>query len=86
MSIEKSTRIGKVVSDVNDKTIVVAVERIVKHQKYGKYVKRTTKMHAHDPENTAKKGDTVLIKPSRPFSKKKTWILVDVLNPNKAAS
>jgi small subunit ribosomal protein S17 len=70
---------GRVVSDKMDKTITVLVERRVKHPVYGKYITRSSKVHAHDESNTAGIGDTVLVKESRPLSKTKTWTLVEVL-------
>ena len=73
------TETGKVVSDKMDKSIVVLIERRVKHPIYGKYVKRSTKLHAHDETNECKMGDTVTIKESRPYSKKKTWELVNIV-------
>jgi small subunit ribosomal protein S17 len=71
--------VGRVVSNKMHKTIVVEVERKVKHAVYGKYMKRFSKMYAHDDENTCKIGDLVLIKQSRPLSKTKHWVLVQVL-------
>lgn len=71
--------IGKVVSDKMNKTIVVQVERKVKHTLYKKYVKRFSKMYAHDEENTSRMGDIVLIQQSRPLSKTKRWKLVQVI-------
>lgn len=69
---------GKVVSDKMDKTITVLVERRVKHPVYGKYMTRSTKLHAHDENNECKAGDLVTIKETRPYSKSKTWALVKV--------
>jgi small subunit ribosomal protein S17 len=69
---------GRVVSDKMDKTVTVMVERKVKHPLYGKFIKRSTKLHVHDEDNAAKEGDTVVIKESRPFSKTKCWALVEV--------
>ena len=69
------TIIGKVVSDKMDKTITVLVERRVKHELYGKYITRSTKLHAHDENNDCNEGDTVAIVESRPMSKTKTWKL-----------
>jgi len=66
---------GKVVSDKMDKTITVLVERRVKHELYGKYITRSTKLHAHDENNDCNEGDTVAIVESRPMSKTKTWKL-----------
>jgi small subunit ribosomal protein S17 len=72
------TLTGKVVSDKMEKTITVLVERRVKHPLYGKYLTRSTKLHAHDEENQCGFGDIVTIKESRPLSKSKTWTLVGV--------
>ncbi|MDN3700871.1 30S ribosomal protein S17 [Vibrio artabrorum] len=74
---------GRVVSDKMDKSIVVAIERTVKHPIYGKYVKRTTKVHAHDEDNTCSLGDKVEIAECRPLSKTKSWTLVKVLEKAK---
>ena len=71
---------GIVVSDKMDKTITVAVERKVKHPVYGKFVKRTTKVHAHDESNECKAGDTVIVEQCKPMSKSKTWRLVQVVS------
>lgn len=79
----RKTRIGLVVSDKMDKSIVVAVERRVKHPLYGKFVKRTTKFTAHDEENTCGIGDTVLIMETRPLSKTKNWRLVEIIEKAK---
>ena len=70
---------GKVVSDKMDKTITVLVERRVKHQLYGKYITRSTKLHAHDENNACNEGDTVAIVESRPISKTKTWKLQSIV-------
>jgi small subunit ribosomal protein S17 len=70
---------GRVVSDKMDKTITVLVERVVKHPVYGKYIKRSTKMMAHDEQNTCHEGDMVAITSCRPMSKNKTFKLVQVL-------
>lgn len=70
---------GKVVSNKMEKSIVVLVERQVKHPLYGKYVKRSTKIHAHDENNQCNIGDTVRIEETRPISKTKSWALVDVV-------
>lgn len=81
MSEEKRIRTlqGKVVSDKMDKTITVAVERRVKHPVYGKYISRTTKVHAHDENNQCKMGDIVIVRESRPLSKNKSWTLVEIV-------
>ncbi len=73
---KQRTITGKVISAKMDKTITVLVERRVKHPVYGKFMRRSTKLHAHDEENTCKVGDIVSIAESRPFSKTKTWTLV----------
>ena len=75
----KRTLTGKVISDKMDKTITVKVERQVKHPIYGKFIKRSTKVHAHDEANECKIGDTVTVVESRPLSKSKTWQLVEVV-------
>jgi small subunit ribosomal protein S17 len=73
------TQIGKVVSDKMDKTITVLIERKVKHPKYKKFIKRSTKLHVHDEENTCREGDKVVIREGRPLSKTKSWVLHKVL-------
>lgn len=70
---------GKVVSNKMDKTIVVLVERRVKHPKYGKYIMRSSKMHAHDADNQCHLGDLVKIRETRPISKMKTWELLEII-------
>lgn len=75
--------IGEVVSDKMDKTISVVTYRMVKHSKYGKYVKRTSVMKAHDEKNEAKVGDRVKIYESRPLSKTKRWVLGAVVEEAK---
>lgn len=79
----RKTRIGKVVSDKMDKTIVVAVETKVRHPLYGKTVNRTTKFKAHDENNEAKLNDRVLIMETRPLSRDKRWRLVQVVEKAK---
>jgi len=78
---EKTVRTltGRVVSDKMDKTITVLIERRVKHPIYGKYVKRSTKLHAHDENNQCRAGDLVTIRETRPLAKTKAWTLVDVV-------
>jgi small subunit ribosomal protein S17 len=76
--------IGKVVSNKMEKTITVSIERLVKHPTYGKYVRRTTKLMAHDANNECKEGDTVAIKPCRPLSRRKSWMLVRVVERARA--
>ena len=78
---------GVVTSDKADKTITVRIERKVKHPLYGKVMKRATKVHAHDENNSASIGDVVTVKECRPFSKNKTWVLVQenvTANANEA--
>jgi small subunit ribosomal protein S17 len=75
----RKVRIGRVVSDKMDKTIVVAVETYKKHPLYGKRVKYTKKFKAHDERNEAKIGDTVKIMETRPLSKEKRWRLVEIV-------
>ena len=70
---------GKVVSDKMEKSFVVAIERKVKHPLYGKFIRRTTKLHVHDENNEAKLGDVVEIRECRPLSKTKSWTLVRVV-------
>jgi small subunit ribosomal protein S17 len=70
---------GRVVSDKMDKTIAVMVERVVRHETYGKYLRRSTKLLAHDESNTAHEGDTVTITPCRPLSRRKSWRLLAVV-------
>jgi small subunit ribosomal protein S17 len=70
---------GRVVSTKMDKTISVAIERLVKHPQYGKYIRRTTKLLAHDENNECKAGDTVSIAPCRPLSRRKSYMLVRVV-------
>lgn len=71
--------IGRVISNKMDKSITVLIERKVQHAAYGKYVKRTTKLHAHDEQNSCNEGDLVSIEQCRPISKTKAWRLVSVL-------
>ncbi|QOV19772.1 30S ribosomal protein S17 [Blautia liquoris] len=79
----RKTRVGKVVSDKMDKTIVVAIEDHVKHPLYKKIVKKTYKLKAHDENNECKIGDTVKVMETRPLSKDKRWRLVSVLEKAK---
>ena len=79
----RKTRVGKVVSDKMDKTIVVAVENNVKHPVIGKIVKRTYKLKAHDENNTCNIGDTVKVMETRPLSNDKRWRLVEVIERAK---
>jgi small subunit ribosomal protein S17 len=70
---------GRVVSEKMNKTITVLVERMVRHETYGKYLRRSTKLLAHDETNTAHEGDTVTITPCRPLSRRKSWRLLAVV-------
>ena len=79
----RKTRVGKVVSDKMDKTIVVAVVDNVKHPLYNKIIKRTRKLKAHDEENTCKIGDRVRVMETRPLSKDKRWRLVEIIERAK---
>lgn len=79
----RKERIGVVVSNKMGKSIVVAVKRKVKHPIYGKFINRTTKLMAHDEENTCNIGDTVRIAETRPLSKNKTWRLVEIIERAK---
>ena len=75
----RKERIGVVASNKMDKSIVVAIERKVKHALYGKFVKKTSRFVAHDEENTCNEGDTVKIMETRPLSKSKNWRLVEII-------
>jgi len=82
MSEEKKARrtvVGRVVSNKMDKTVSVAIERLIKHPVYGKYIRRTGKVLAHDAENECKAGDRVAITECRPISKNKSWSVVNVV-------
>jgi len=76
---KRKTKIGIVTSNKMNKTIIVKVDRLIKHPVYGKYVKRWTKYWVHDEDNLANMGDRVLIKETKPLSKKKRWRLVSIL-------
>ena len=75
----RKSRVGKVVSDKMQKTVVVSIERRVQHPVYGKMVRKTTRLKAHDEENSAKTGDTVRIMETRPLSKDKRWRVVEIV-------
>jgi small subunit ribosomal protein S17 len=77
-SSHKRELVGKVISNKMDKTVVVQVERKVLHPKYRKFVKKTAKHHAHDEDNTCQINDEVVIRESRPLSRKKRWVVVDI--------
>lgn len=81
MTEEKTKRVvtGKVISNKMDKTITVMVERKVKHPVYGKYIKRSTKLHAHDASNECNEGDLVTVVACRPLSKSKKWMLENIV-------
>lgn len=79
----RKTRVGQVVSDKMDKTIVVAIRDNVKHPLYKKILKRTLRLKAHDEKNEAKVGDTVLVMETRPLSKDKNWRLVEIIEKAK---
>lgn len=78
------TLTGKVVSNKMDKSITVLIERKVKHPVYGKYITRSTKLHAHDEQNVCQEGDIVTISECRPLSKSKNWMLVEVVEKTDA--
>ena len=75
----KSTRVGQVISNKADKTVTVKLERQIKHELYGKYIKRSSKVHAHDEENSCLEGDLVKIEQCRPMSKTKAWRVVEIV-------
>lgn len=82
MSVDKKiprSIVGRVSSDQMDKSITVVVERLVRHPVYGKYVRRSTKLHAHDEQNESRIGDTVMIQQCRPISKTKSWKLIQII-------
>ena len=78
------TLTGRVVSRKMQKTIAVEIERLIKHPTYGKYIRRTTKLLAHDEQGTSREGDLVIITPCRPLSRRKSWRLLEVVQ--KAAA
>ncbi|MFN2308194.1 MAG: 30S ribosomal protein S17 [Gammaproteobacteria bacterium] len=73
------TLTGRVVSDKMNKSITVSIERLVKHPVYGKYIRRSTKLHVHDEDNQCQQGDLVTIRQCRPISKTKSWMLVEIV-------
>jgi small subunit ribosomal protein S17 len=79
----RKIRVGKVVSDRMDKTIVVAIERLVKHPQYGRYVRRRSKFKVHDEKNECRIGDTVRFMETRPLSKDKRWRFVEIVERAK---
>ena len=80
---QRKVRVGKVVSNKMDKTIVVAIEDNVRHPKYGKIIKRTVKIHAHDEANACQIGDKVMVMETRPLSRTKRWRLVEIVEKAK---
>jgi len=80
---ERKERIGVVTSNKMEKSIIVAIERKVKHALYGKFLKKTSKFVAHDEENSCNEGDTVRIMETRPLSKSKNWRLVEIIERAK---
>ena len=79
----RKTRVGRVVSDKMDKTVVVAIEENVKHPMYGKVIKRTVKIHVHDENNECKVGDKIEVMETRPLSAPKRWRLVNIIEKAK---
>lgn len=79
----RKTRVGQVISDKMDKTVVVAVERLVRHSLYGRIIKLTTKLKAHDETNECRVGDKVKVMETRPLSKDKRWRVVTILEKAK---
>ncbi|OQW95570.1 MAG: 30S ribosomal protein S17 [Beggiatoa sp. IS2] len=75
-----STLTGLVISHKMQKTVTVQVERLVKHPKYGKYIRRSTKLHVHDEQNACQEGDVVMIEECRPLSKTKSWRLREIIS------
>jgi small subunit ribosomal protein S17 len=82
----KRILVGTIVSDKTDKTVVVQVERKVKHPLYGKIIRRSKKYHAHDADNAYRAGETVRIEETAPVSKLKTWKVIDRVQAGKAAA
>ena len=79
----RKVRVGQVVSDRMDKTVVVSIERLVKHPTYGRYVRRRTKFKVHDEQNTCKTGDVIRFMETRPMSKDKRWRFVEIVERAK---
>ena len=86
VGMEKRPRkvVGRVTSDKADKSAVVSIERVVKHAVYGKYIRRTTKLFAHDETNQCKLGDQVELEECRPISKRKSWRVVQIIQSSKS--
>jgi small subunit ribosomal protein S17 len=85
MEAKRKTRLGKVISDVMNKTVVVAVDTPRRHPLYKKTIRRIAKYYAHDEENKSKKGDTVKIEETRPLSKLKRWRVVEIITKAEVA-
>ena len=83
-TLDRQTKVGLVVSDKMEKTIVVEVERRVQHAEYTRTIKRTSRFHAHDEENAAKVGDRVRIEETRPLSRRKRWRLREIVTKAQA--
>lgn len=81
--VKKKERVGVVTSNLMDKSIVITVERKVKHPKYGKFIKKSSKFVAHDENNDSNIGDTVKVRECRPMSKTKKWRLIEVIERAK---
>ncbi|MBF0264363.1 MAG: 30S ribosomal protein S17 [Gammaproteobacteria bacterium] len=81
---KKRTLVGTVISNKMDKTVTILIERKVKHSLYGKYIKRSSKLHAHDENNQCNEGDVVEIASCRPISKSKSWNIVNILEKSEA--
>ena len=79
------TLTGRVISTKMQKTITVEIERLIRHEPYGKYIRRTTKLLAHDEKGESRDGDLVVIAPSRPLSRRKSWQLVEVVEKSSGA-
>jgi small subunit ribosomal protein S17 len=85
METKRKTRVGKVVSDKMNKTVIVAVDTPKKHPLYKKTIRRIVKYYAHDEENKSKKGDTIIIEETRPLSKLKRWRVVEIITKGEIA-
>jgi small subunit ribosomal protein S17 len=85
MEIKRKTRLGKVVGDLMDKTVVVAVDTPRRHPLYKKIIRRVVKYYAHDEEKISKKGDTVKIEETRPLSKLKRWRVIEIVTKGEVA-
>jgi len=79
------TLAGRVISNAMDKTITVLIERRVQHPLYGKFIRRTTKIHAHDADNACGRGDLVTVEQCRPLSKTKSWRLIEIVEKARLA-